>query len=98
MSHGGRPISVGYNSIRIERDRNKFSVHATDPEIEKQNRERSKGGDCCPSGEWKDPHVEYTFDTKDQVIAFVSKAIDIALPEDAYTSAFDKLAKEAQKS
>lgn len=82
---------MSYNSIRIERDRNKFTVRATDPAIEKRNRERSKE-DHSP---WEDPAVEYSFDTKDQVLKFVESAIDIALPEDTYSSAFDKLAKEA---
>lgn len=85
---------MSYNSIRVERDRNKFTVRATDPEIEKKNRERNKGSDCAP---WEDPAVEYSFDTKDQVMKFVEAAIDIALPEDTYSSAFDKLAKEAMK-
>lgn len=84
---------MSYNSIRIERDRNKFTVRATDPEIEKKNTERGKG-DCAP---WVDPAVEYSFDTKEQVLKFVADAMDIALPEDTYSSAFDKLAKEAMK-
>lgn len=74
--------------IRIEREGSGFSVSATDPEIEKAN-QKSKG-------EWQDPCVEYMFETKDQVLAFVEKAIDIALPESEYSSQFDKLAKEAQ--
>lgn len=87
---------MSYNSIRIERDRNKFTVRATDPAIEKANRERDKNSECCAP--WQDPQVEYSFDTKDQVLAFIEKAIDVALPADPYTSAFDKLAKEALKS
>lgn len=85
---------MGYNSIRIERERDKFCVHATDPEIEKANRARDHKSE--PSTPWKDPHVEFSFDTKDQVLAFIEKAIDIALPADEYSSAFDKIAKEAQ--
>lgn len=83
---------MSYNSIRIERDRNKFTVRATDPAIEKANRERK---DDAP---WQESSVEYSFDTKEQVIAFITSAMDIALPTDEYTSAFDKLAKEALKS
>jgi hypothetical protein len=87
---------VGYNSIRIERDRNKYNVSATDPAIQKANEARdAKSGNCAP---WQDPSVEYSFDTKEQVMTFLDKAIDIALPVDEYTSAFDKLAKEALKS
>jgi hypothetical protein len=84
---------VSYNCIRIERERDKFSVKATDPVIEKRNRERKSGDGAM----WEDPQVEYTFDTKEQVLAFVEKAIDIALPKDEYVSEFDKLAKEAMK-
>ena len=84
---------MSYNSIRIERDRNKFTVRATDPAIEKKNRERDKNSNSL----WEDPAVEYSFDTKAQVLKFVEAAIDIALPEDTYTSEFDKLAKEAMK-
>lgn len=86
---------MGYDSIRIERERAGFCVHVTDPEIAKANRERNKG-DCAPCGEWKDPNVEYTFETKEQVLKFIDKAMDIALPADEYSSAFDKLAKEVQ--
>lgn len=75
--------------ITICRDRNGYSVRATDPAIEKANRSRK-------DAPWQDPSVEYNFKTKEQVLEFVSKAIDIALPEDAFSSAFDKLAKEAQ--
>lgn len=77
--------------ITICRDRNGYSVRATDPGIEKQNRDRK-------DAPWQEPCVEYNFKTKDQVLDFVGKAIDIALPEDTYASAFDKLAKEVQSS
>lgn len=87
---------MSYNCIRIERERDKFCVYATDPEIEKRNRLRDKEGG--ESGPWISPNVEYSFDTKEQVLKFVEKAMDIALPEDTYTSEFDKLAKEAMKS
>ncbi len=84
---------MGYNSIRIERERGGYKVHATDPEIEKQNRagESSKG-----PHNWKDPYVEFAFETKEQTLEFVTKAMDIALPADEYSSAFDKLAQEAK--
>jgi len=87
---------MGYSCIRIERERDGFKVVASDPKIEAQNRARdSKDG---PSAPWKDPNVEFLFDTKAQTIAFVEKAIDIALPADEYTTAFDKLAKEAKET
>lgn len=86
---------MGYNCIRIERERSGFCVHATDPAIEKANREQSRKDGPT---EWKDPSVEFSFETKAQVLAFVEKAMDIALPADEYSSAFDNLAKEAMKS
>lgn len=86
-----------YNAIRIERERGVFKVRASDPAIAEANRKRDKSSDgsaeCAP---WKDPDVEYMFETKDQVIAFVDKAIDIALPIEEYSSAFDKFADEAK--
>lgn len=83
---------MGYDCIRIERERTSFSVTVTDPEIQKKNdASRNKDG----PGDWTDPQVEYTFETKQAVLTFLDKAMDIALPEDDYSSAFDKLAKEA---
>lgn len=84
---------MSYDCIRIERERSSFSVTVTDPAISKQNEARDSGKG--PSSPWQDPQVEYTFDTKEKVMAFLDKAMDIALPEDTYTSAFDKLAEEA---
>lgn len=85
---------MGYNSIRISRERDGYEVRATDPEIEKANRARDT--EKAPIGSWQDPDVEYKFETKEQVLAFIDKAMDIALPADEYSSAFDKLAKEAK--
>lgn len=87
---------MSYNCIRIERERNGFSVSATDPAIAAENDKRCEGGST--SQPWKDPSVEFQFDTKEQVLAFLTKAMDIALPADEYSSAFDKLAKEALKA
>jgi len=85
---------MGYNSIRIERERGGYKVCASDPKIEELNRARdSKDG---PSGPWRDPNVEFIFETKEQTLKFVEKAMDLALPADEYTSAFDKYAKEAK--
>lgn len=83
---------MGYDSIRIERERSSFCVTVTDPEIVKRNRANDKGDAPSP---WADPNVEYKFGDKAAVLKFLDKAMDIALPPDTYTSAFDKLAKEA---
>lgn len=83
---------MGYDCIRIERERTSFSVTVSDPEIVKANRATDKSSAPSP---WNDPNVEYTFETKESVLKFLDKAMDIALPQDTYTSAFDKLAEEA---
>lgn len=83
---------MGYDSIRIERERSSFVVTVCDPEIVKSNRSSDRSDSPAP---WKDPNVEYKFETKETTLAFLEKAMDIALPPDTYTSAFDKLAKEA---
>lgn len=81
-------MPVSFNGcIRINRDRTGFNVSVRDPELDKAN-QSSKGS-------WQDPDVEYNFKDKAAVIAFLTSAIDIALPEDTYSSAFDKLAEEA---
>lgn len=85
---------MGYNSIRIERERAGFKVSATDPKIEAANRARDRSDGPC--GPWNDPNVEFIFETKEQTLQFVGDAMDIALPADDYTSAFDKLAKAAK--
>lgn len=90
----GATISMGYNKIRIERERGGYEVSCTDPAIQKQNESRKGGDGPC---EWKDPQVEFQFETKEQVLKFLEGAMDIALPADTYTSTFDKLAKEAMK-
>lgn len=81
-------------SIRIERLQNGYNVRITDPEIVKANQERdkkSKDGCCAP---WRDPQVTYAFTTKEEVSKFVIDNIDKALPNDEYSSTFDKAAKE----
>lgn len=90
-------IAVGYNCIRIERERDGFEVTCTDPAIQKKNEARNmkSGSDCCEP--WQDPQVEFTFQTKEQVLKFLEGAMDIALPADEYSSTFDKLAKDAMK-
>lgn len=86
---------MSYSCIRIERERGGFSVRVTDPEIVAANRANSKSDG--PS-DWTDPDVEFPFETKEQVLAFLDKAMDKALPADEYSSAFDKIAKEAMKA
>ena len=81
-----------YNArIVIKRDRNGYEVELEDPELVAYNQNR---GDDDP---WCDSTVEYNFETKEQVIAFISAVMDKALPEDTFGSTFDKLAKDAMK-
>ncbi len=77
-----------YGCIRIERERGAYTIRATDPAIQKANQAKDSV--------WTEPEVKYSFETKEQVLAFLDKAMDIALPKDEYTSAFDKIAKEVQ--
>lgn len=89
-----------YDRIKIERNRGGgFTVCCTDPAIVASNQAREDSrGDVVKgtTSKWRDPNVEYDFEEKSQVLAFVEKAMDIALPEDEYSSAFDKLAKQAK--
>lgn len=85
---------MGYDCIRIDRARSGFNVTVTDPDIVKANQRRDRNSGAS-LGPWQDPQIEYSFEDKAAVLKFLDKAIDVALPEDAFTSAFDKLAKEA---
>jgi hypothetical protein len=78
--------------IVIKRDRNGWEVQVCDPELVTYNQSR---GD---NDYYVDPSVEYNFETKDQVLAFIGAVIDKALPDDSFGSTFDNLAKEAIKS
>ena len=78
------------SSIRVERNGDGFKVCLTDPEIEKGNR-ADKGG-------WKDPYVDYSFDSWDQTKTFLDKVVDKALPADEFSTAFAKAAKESMSA
>ena len=85
-------VRGGYDDrIVIKRDRNGWEVELEDPELVAYNQNR---GDDDP---WCDSTVEYNFETKEQVLAFLTAAMDKALPEDTFGSTFDKLAKDAMK-
>lgn len=89
-------MGYGCSRIVIERNQNGFEVTVTDPKIAAANEARSgKDGAIAP---WRDPSVEYQFTTKQQVMDFVEAAFDKALPEEEYSTTFDKLAKDAMKS
>jgi hypothetical protein len=74
---------------RIERVKNGYTVEMKDPKIVKQNQASSNK----PSP-WKDPNVEYVFQTLEQVLDFLKANLDKALPTDDYTTSFDKALTE----
>lgn len=88
---------MSYDCIRIERERDGYSVTVTDPAIVAANQKRNSG-DGPSVGEWKDPNIEFEFTTKAEVVAFIEKAMDTALPAEEYSTAFDKFAKEAKEA
>lgn len=67
-------------SIKIERVANGYEVCLTDPEIVKKN--------SSASGRWKNPEVEYVFKTVSEVMSFLEKNLDKAMPEGDYESSF----------
>ena len=82
-------IAVGCDAtIRIERDRNGFEVRLVDPAIAQKN--------DGPNSDWQDPSVEYQFETFAQVIEFLEKVGEKALPEENYSQAFDREAKDVK--
>lgn len=74
--------------VRIERLANGFEVEITDPKIMEANR---KADSKSP---WRDPHVGYAFKTVQEVIDFLSKNLEKAMPADEYDSAFSEAAEE----
>lgn len=91
MSYEGEPIGMSDFSIRIERLQNGFEVTMRDPDIVKANNAASNKSGPCP---YKDPNLEYAFTTSKEVLDFVKANIDKALPDDAYSDAFDLAAEE----
>lgn len=89
----GAIVRPSYNDrVVIKRDRNGWEVTINDPELRQQNADRGEDDD------WVDPEVEFNFQTTEQVIAFLTSALDKALPEDTFASTFDQLAKKANEA
>lgn len=74
---------------RIERVKNGYTVEMKDPKIVKQN-----AANRDKPAPWKDPNVEYVFQTLEQVLEFLKTNLDKALPMDDYTTSFDKALAE----
>ena len=75
--------------LKIEVNRGGFGVYVSDPDIQKAN-ENAK----TP---WKDPWVEYNFDTVQGVCAFVTEVLPKLQPEDSsstFDAAFARAVKE----
>ena len=71
---------------RIERLQNGFEVEINDPEIAKQNK--------SSKGSWRGPMVGYVFKDVKEVLAFLEKNLDKAMPGDESESSFDKAVGE----
>lgn len=73
--------------VKIERLANGYEVEMRDPAIVKKNSNMKSGG-------YKDPHVSYAFKTVDEVMAFLKKNLDKAMPMDEYESSFAEAVTE----
>lgn len=75
-------------TIRIERAANGFEVEMTDPKIAAENKKTG------PDKPWKDPCVSYVFKTSAEVVSFLQKNLEKAIPMDEYSSSFDAALEE----
>ena len=71
--------------VVIERVANGYEVEVTDPKVHKKNM-----GD----GPYNVATKEYVFNTVDEVLTFLTKNLDKALPADEYDSSFDEALTE----
>lgn len=79
---------MGEACCSIERMANGYEVEITDPDIVKANRNSG------PNKPWRNPKVSYGFKTVDEVLAFLKKNLDKALPADEYGSSFELASQE----
>jgi hypothetical protein len=78
---------------RIERMVNGYEVEMKDPKIIAANRKPNKDG----VGSYRDPYVSYVFKSVDEVLAFLKKNLDKALPDDEYETSFDAAMAEDEE-
>jgi len=71
--------------VVIERVANGYEVEVTDPKLKAKNM-----GD----GPYISSAKEYVFKTVDEVLTFLTKNLDKALPADEYDSSFDEALEE----
>lgn len=79
---------MSHNVCKIERLANGYEVELTDPQIVKENQSAKLGKP------WKDPKVCYAFKSAKEVVKFLSKHLETALPLDEYSTSFDKATEE----
>lgn len=75
--------------VVIERVANGYEVEVTDPKIAKKN-----SGPQPIDGPYRSSQKEYVFKTIEEVLAFLTKNLDKALPVDEYDSSFDEAIAE----
>jgi hypothetical protein len=83
---------MGEYTCRIERLTNGYEVEIKDPAIVKANSKPKKSNE--PST-YRDPWKSFAFTTVEEVLAFLKKNLDKALPDDEYSTSFDLAAAEA---
>lgn len=71
---------------RIERLKNGYEIEMKDPEIVKANQKPRKGSEPYT---YRDPYVSYAFTKIEDVLTFLKKNLDKALPDDEYDTSFD---------
>lgn len=76
--------------VKIEKAQNGYEVEVTDPKIVAANRKDDM------KGPWRDPCVSYVFKTVDEVLEFLKKNLDKALPADEFTTSFDAAVGEEE--
>lgn len=74
--------------VVIERKMNGYEVEVTDPEI------KAKNEGPISIGKYRSAEKEYVFKTVDEVLTFLTKNLDKALPADEYDSSFDEALTE----
>lgn len=72
---------------RIERLENGFEVEISDPKIASAN-------DSAKVVRYRSPWKAYAFKTAKEVVAFLEKNLEKAVPNDEYSSCFDEACEE----
>lgn len=72
---------------RIERAENGFEVEMCDPKLKEKNGE---------DGPYVDPYVSFVFNSVEEVVEFLTKNLDKAVPMDEYETSFDSAVKESK--